>query len=80
MVATRKTKKSYILEHECSFVIYVIEGTGKVFVEDNLLKVKAGDCVLVPKENKFAVEGKLEYVTVDTPAFYVEQSEEITVK
>jgi mannose-6-phosphate isomerase-like protein (cupin superfamily) len=40
-------------------------------------KVGVGDVVFVPTENKFAVEGKMEYITVDNPAFFMEQSEEI---
>ena len=34
----------------------------------------------VTKEDKFAVEGDMEYVTVDVPAFYLDQSEEIESK
>jgi mannose-6-phosphate isomerase-like protein (cupin superfamily) len=75
-----KGKNKYILEHECSFVIYVIKGKGQVFAGDELFRVKVGDVVFVPKENKFAVKGEMEYITVDVPAFYLEQSEEITVR
>ena len=73
-------KDRFILEHECSFVIYVINGGGLIFAGDEKFDVKVGDVVFVPKENKFAVEGNLEYITFDVPAFYPEQSEEVTIK
>lgn len=72
-------KNKYILEHGCSFVVYIIKGSGKIYAGKDVFGVKVGDVVFVPKENKFAVEGEMEYVTVDVPAFYLEQSEEIEV-
>ena len=70
-------KNSFILEHDCQFVIYVTQGTGKVYAGEDIFDVTTGDVVFVPTDNKFAVEGKLEYITIDVPAFYLEQSEEI---
>ena len=69
---------NFIIEHECTFVIYVIKGSGKVWAGKEIFEVTAGDVVFVPKETAFAVEGKLEYITVDTPAYYPEQAEEIS--
>ncbi|MEK6952502.1 MAG: hypothetical protein AABX29_05805 [Nanoarchaeota archaeon] len=68
--------KTFILEHTCQFVIYVTKGSGKIYAGDELFRVSVGDVVFVPTENKFAVEGDIEYVTVDLPAFFPEQSEE----
>ena len=68
----------YIIEHDCSFIMYILKGTGTVTAGDSTFNVKPKDVVVVPKENKFAVEGQLEYITFDNPAFYMEQSEEIT--
>ncbi len=74
-----KGKKKFLLEHDCAFVVYLIKGKGKVYAGDEVFDVRVGDVVFVPTEHRFAVEGKMEYVTVDTPAFYLEQSEEVTV-
>lgn len=73
-------KDTYIIEHDCSFVMYILEGNGKIFLDDEIFEVSAGDVVFVPKETRFAVEGKFEYITVDTPAFFPEQSEEVVVE
>lgn len=73
-------KNTYILEHDCQFVIYVIKGKGKIYAGEEIFKVSVGDVVFVPTNNKFAVEGNMEYFTIDCPAFYMEQSEEIIEK
>ncbi len=74
-----ESQKKFILEHGCSFVMYITKGEGIVYAGDEKFDVTVGDVIFVPKENKFAVDGDFEYVTVDTPAFYPEQSEEIEV-
>jgi len=71
-------KNKFIIEHDCQFVIYVNKGKGKIYAGDEIFNVKVGDVVFVPTDNKFAAEGKMEYITFDVPAFYTEQSEEIT--
>jgi mannose-6-phosphate isomerase-like protein (cupin superfamily) len=58
-------------------VIYITKGSGIIYAGDEKYEVSVGDVVFVPTENKFAAEGDMEYVTVDTPAFYPEQSEEV---
>jgi mannose-6-phosphate isomerase-like protein (cupin superfamily) len=68
----------FLLEHDCQFAFYVIKGQGVIYASEEVFKVKVGDVVFVPKENKFAAEGNFEYITVNVPAFYPEQSEEIT--
>lgn len=75
-----KGKNKFLLEYDCAFIMYLTKGKGKVYAGEEVFDVKVGDVVFVPVENRFAVEGDMEYVTVDTPAFYPEQSEEIEVK
>jgi mannose-6-phosphate isomerase-like protein (cupin superfamily) len=72
--------KAFFLEHDCAFIIYVTKGKGTVYAGNEKFDVEIGDAVLVPTDNKFAVEGNMEYVTVDVPGYYHEQSEEITSK
>ena len=68
----------FIIEEACSFVMYILEGAGKVYVEDQVFDVAGEDVVFVPKNHRFAVSGGgLKYVTVDNPAFYPEQSKEV---
>ena len=72
-----KRENSYILEHGCMFAMYITKGEGTVYAGDQTFSVSVDDVVIVPTNNKFAVEGKKEYVTFDLPAYYPEQSEEI---
>lgn len=72
-------ENTYFIESGCDFVIYVIKGSGKVFAGDNVYEVVVDDVVFVPKGNTFAVDGQMEYITVDVPAYYPEQSSEITL-
>lgn len=71
--------KTFILEHKCQFVIYITKGKGKIYAGDDVFDVKVGDVVFVPTDNKFAAEGNMEYLTVDIPAFFQEQSEEVSI-
>lgn len=73
-------ENKFIIEHKCQFVVYVTKGKGKIFAGNEIFDVKIGDVVFVPINNRFAVEGKLEYVTFENPAWYPEQSEIIEVK
>lgn len=69
---------TFIIENDCSFVMYITKGTGRVFAGEQVFEVVAEDVVVVPARHKFAVEGDMEYITFDSPAFYPEQSQEIT--
>jgi mannose-6-phosphate isomerase-like protein (cupin superfamily) len=68
---------AFLIEHVCSFVMYVTKGSGRVFAGDDTFDVESDDVVFVPAEHRFAVMGKLEFITFDSPAFYPEQSEEV---
>lgn len=72
-----KGKNNFFLEHDCSFIIFLTKGSGEVYAGEEVFEVETHDMVLVPSGCKFAMEGEMEYVTVDVPAFYPEQSKEI---
>ncbi len=74
-------KDEFILEHDCQFIVYVIKGKGKIYAGDEVFEVRVGDAVYVPTETRFAAEGKgFEYITAETPAWYPEQAEIISIK
>ncbi|MHB1865229.1 MAG: cupin domain-containing protein [Candidatus Saccharimonadales bacterium] len=60
----------------CDFIIYVTKNTGVIFAGSETFSVEVGDVVFIPKNNKYAVEGNFEYITIDVPAFSPEQSAE----
>lgn len=67
-------KDQFIYETDCHFLVYVINGSGTIFCDDDKFEVTQGDVVDVPPKTKYAVEGDLEYLALDTPAWYPEQA------
>lgn len=72
-------QNKFILEHKCQFVTCITKGAGKIYAGNDVFEVAEGDVVFVPTDNKFAAEGDMEYITVDVPAFFMEQSEEVAI-
>lgn len=65
----------FIFETGVSFMVYILKGTGTLYVGDNEYEVGPEDVVYVPKSTKYAVESdNLEYLTVESPAWYSEQA------
>jgi mannose-6-phosphate isomerase class I len=64
--------KTYIVENEYSFIMYVTKGIGRVFANEITFDVESEDVVFMPAKTKFAVQGQFEYITFDSPAFYLE--------
>lgn len=69
----------YIIDKACDFVIYIIKGKGKIYAGDEIFNVVVDDVVFVPCGNKFAADGNMEHITLDVPAFYMDQYQEISV-
>ncbi len=69
--------KKVMLEKDCSFVMYVTQGTGNYEINGERIAVEKGDAVFVRAGSTFVAEGNFEYVTVVVPAFYPETTEEI---
>lgn len=57
------------------FMVYVTKGTGVFYVDDAAFSASIGDVLDVPPKTRFAASGEgFEYVTVENPAFFPEQS------
>ncbi len=66
---------TFLCETEIHFMVFVIKGNGKIYVNDEIYKVSEGDCVDVPPKTRFAAEGYgFEYITAESPAWYPEQA------
>lgn len=50
------------------------------FAGRDTFEVAAEDVVFVPARTNFAIDGKLTYITFDSPSFYPEQSSVVTTK
>jgi mannose-6-phosphate isomerase-like protein (cupin superfamily) len=45
---------TFALESACSFVMYILKGSGKVYADDNVFDVEVEDVVFMPNNCKFA--------------------------
>ncbi len=67
------------LEHDCTFSIYVVAGSGTITIDGQSYQIKKDDVVTVLGGKKWMLEGELTYITATTPAFYPEQSELVKI-
>ena len=58
---------------ECKEMGYVIEGSGKLVIEDKTVELKKGDVVLIEAGEKYYWEGNLIMFVPCTPAWTPEQ-------
>lgn len=72
---TPEKAETFLCETKVHFMAYVIKGSGKIFLEEEIFEVGEGDCVDVPPGTKFAAEGDFEYITAENPAWYPEQAQ-----
>lgn len=64
-----------IIEHECDFVYYVLEGRGHFLIDDRREECKVGNLVVIPAGTKFTYKGRLKMLLVVSPPFWPEQEE-----
>jgi mannose-6-phosphate isomerase-like protein (cupin superfamily) len=71
---TPEKEGTFLCEAKVHFMAYVTKGSGKIFCNEDIYDVSEGDCVDVPPGTKFAAEGNFEYITAESPAWYLEQA------
>ncbi|MEV0231346.1 AraC family ligand binding domain-containing protein [Nonomuraea sp. NPDC050786] len=65
-----------LLQQECDFVYYVIEGRGTFHIEDRCEHCNPGDLVTIPKGSKFTYEGDgLRMLLTSTPPWWPGQEQ-----
>jgi mannose-6-phosphate isomerase-like protein (cupin superfamily) len=72
---TPEKEGQFLCETKIHFMAFVIKGSGKMWVGDEIFEVSEGDCLDVPAGTKFAAEGyNFEYITAESPAWYPGQA------
>ena len=69
----RYPEKGYAANEICKEIACVIEGEGKVVVEQKEILIKTGDVIFLEPKEKFYWEGNLTTAMVCTPAWAPEQ-------
>lgn len=78
LVETQQGHKTTIIEHDCDFIYYVLEGKGIFTINGVSEKCSEGDLVVIPAGLEFIYKGKLKMIATSTPPWKEEQEETLT--
>lgn len=70
--------KTQFIEHDCHVIFYVINGHGKVVVEDVSYDLSAEDTITILPGQRYYVEGEIDYLAIVSPSYYKEQNEVVS--
>ena len=74
----RYPAEGHLINEVCKEIAYVVSGTGKVGVHDQIHELGVGDAVLIQPGERFYWEGDdLQMLMPCSPAFYPEQHKEV---
>ena len=73
----RYPKEGRVVNMECKELAYIIEGSGRVVVEEQEVKLNNGDLILIEAGEKYFWEGNLKMFVPCIPAWYPEQHKEL---
>jgi mannose-6-phosphate isomerase-like protein (cupin superfamily) len=69
----REPDSGRAMNMKCKELAYVINGTGKVVIDDKVINLKQGDLVLIEPEEEFFWEGNMTIFMPCTPAWRPDQ-------
>lgn len=71
----RSPKTGYQVNENCKELLYILRGSGKLFLKENNRKVefKQGDVIVIDKNEYYAFDGDFEAICPCTPAWTSEQ-------
>lgn len=74
IITDRYPEKDYCVNLISKELIYVIEGSGKLYFEDKIIEFSSGDSILINEKEKYYWDSKYcKVAMICTPAFSVEQ-------
>ena len=74
----RYPEKGKVVNTICKELAYIIKGSGKIDVGDNIQDVNEGDLVLIHPNDEYYWEGDLVMFVPSIPAWYPQQHKEVT--
>lgn len=72
-----KTKQH--IEHTLTLICYIISGKGTFVIEGKIYQVTKGDALFIQPDQKYYIEGNVEYLVCCEPAYYREQHEQVAI-
>lgn len=76
-LAGRYPAKGRVVNLVCKEMAYIINGSGRLVVEDKEMIFKEGDLILIGVEEKYFWEGDAQIFMPCVPAWYPEQHKEV---
>ncbi|VVB74953.1 Uncharacterised protein [uncultured archaeon] len=76
-ISGRYPEIGQVMNEKVKEIVYVEKGSGRVVIEGQEHKLKAGDVVLLLPKKKYYWDGKLTIVSACAPAWYSEQHKTI---
>jgi len=75
LITTETGHETTIVEHECDFIYYVLEGNGYFEINGEREDCATADLVVIPAGNSFTYKGTLKMLLIDTPLWNERQEE-----
>ena len=75
LVETDKGHETTIIEHDCDFIYYILEGKGYFKINNVKEACEKGNLVVIPADLPFTYKGKLKMMVTSTPPWKEEQEE-----
>lgn len=75
IIETDKGHETKIIEKECIFSYFILEGSGSFEIEGNVEKCSEGDLVFIPNDIPFKYTGNMKMLLVSVPWWFPEQEE-----
>ena len=74
-IIRRYPEQGYAINHKCSEMGYILNGSGKLVTDSQEVVLSAGDVVYIPPGEKFYWEGNMTIVLPAAPSWNPEQHE-----
>lgn len=75
MIEVEEVHETMIIEKECIFSYFILEGSGSFEIDGSTEGCSQGDLVFVPNGAAFRYTGKMKMLLVSTPWWSLEQEE-----
>ena len=77
LIETEKGHETEIIERECDFIYYVLDGAGFFTINGIDEVCEKDNLIVIPAGSRFKYTGNLKMLLTSNPAFYPEQEETV---
>lgn len=74
----RYPESGWALNMECTSLVHIVDGTGRIMSEDGETALVAGDQILIAPEEKYIFDGNMKLLYIATPSWTASQARNVT--